>query len=215
MVCVMTATSLIRVVLVDDHRFIHEAVQLALKGASDILLVGQGSNGQEAVLLCQSLMPDVVLMDIMMPIVDGITATRQICQEFPQIKIIALSSFQDDDSVSSMLNEGAHSYVMKAGIAQQLLPAIRATHSGVAVLDKSISDRMRQPTTNATMDFGLTARELEVLKRMAAGMNNGEIAQDLFISVSTVKFHVHNICLKMSVETRMEAVVLAARHALV
>lgn len=211
----MSTQPSIRVVLVDDHKFIHEAVEIVLRGVADIALVGQGSNGQEAILLCESLQPDVVMMDIVMPTMDGIEATRRIRASFPKVKIIALSSFQDDDSVSSMLSEGASGYVMKAGISQQLLAAIRATHSGVTVLDKAISQRMMQSTPISPLEFNLTTRELEVLRHMAAGLNNAEIAQELFISTSTVKFHIHNICFKMGVETRMEAVVLAAKHDLV
>src|SRR5574341_430537 len=114
----------IRVILVDDHRFVHEAVSVALQGVDDIVLVAQGGNGEDALHLCAHYHPDLVLMDVVMPVMNGVEATRLISQKFPAIKILALSSFQDDDSVRAMLGYGAVGYVLKGSIADDLVTTI-------------------------------------------------------------------------------------------
>lgn len=205
----------IRVVLIDDHSQVHFAVAAAIDAAEDILLVSQGSNGNEAIQLCQDYQPDIVLMDVVMPGMSGIEATQRIHEQFPSIKILVLSSFQDDESIHAMLENGASGYILKGSITSDLVNTIRATYSGHTVFSKAISDTLLG-TSEAPVDpFGLTDRELEVLQLMAKGLNHNEIASKLVISRSTVKFHIGNILEKMAVDTRAEAIVLAAKNKLV
>lgn len=203
--------------LADDQLRVHEAVILALRGADDIVLVGQAADGDEAVILCGQLLPDLVLMDVLMPGIGGIEATRRIHQRQPQVNILVLSAMQDDTTVRAMLEAGAVGYVLKDSLARDLAATIRATHAGNAVFSQRITDRLLQNSQPAPVSqgFGLTERELEVLKLMAEGLNNGELAARLHISQSTVKFHITNILDKMGVATRPEAIVLAAKNNLV
>lgn len=203
----------IRVILVDDHRHVHQVAATILGEAADIELVAHGSNGQEAVALCREYEPDLVLMDVVMPVMDGVAATRMIRKEFPDIRVLVLSSFQDHESVHEMLRSGASGYVTKDALARDLTTTIRATYEGKAVFSQSIAARLLDPVP--AREFNLTERELEVLGLVAEGLNNGEIAKELVISRSTVKFHISNIVQKMGVETRAEAIVLAAKNNLI
>lgn len=212
----MSASNPIRVILIDDHRRIHQVISEILGFADDIKLVAQGSNGQEAIHLCDEYQPDLVLMDVMMPGMDGIEATRRILEKHPNIKILALSSFQDQDSVRAMLDSGACGYVLKDGSIDDLDTTIRTTYEGKAVFSTEVTQvLMQSPDQDSQRDYDLSEREREVLKLMAEGLNNGEIAAQLTISQSTVKFHISNIISKMGVETRAEAMVLAAKNNLV
>lgn len=206
----------IRVLLVDDHRHIHQIVMILLSAVADIELVGQASNGHEALLLCLEHQPDIVLMDIMMPVMDGLETTQRLHQQFSDIKILVLSNFYDDEIVRDLLKEGAVGYILKTALARDLVNTIRIIYLGSTVLSGEIAQLVLHPTElKPQRDFGLTQRELEVLKLVAEGLNNGEIAQKLIISPSTVKFHITNLCQKMQVQTRVEAIVLAARNNLV
>ncbi|MBE2269722.1 MAG: response regulator transcription factor [Anaerolinea sp.] len=208
--------SQIRVMLVDDHMHIHKAVAMVLETADDIVLAAQCGNGKEALLLCAQQQFDVILMDVLMPVMDGIEATARVHQLYPQIKILVLSAFQDDESVHAMLANGASGYVLKTSLAQDLINAIRSTDSGSTVLSAEVTRvLLNSPATPVVQDFKLTQREMEILKCMAEGLNNGEIAARLIISQSTVKFHIANLLTKMGVETRPEAIVLAAKNNLV
>lgn len=206
----------IRVLLVDDHRHVHQAVTLALNKSDDIILVGAAANGVEAVQLCEQLQPDLILMDVLMPVMDGIEATRQIKERFPVIKVLVLSAFQDDDSVRAMLAEGASGYVLKHSLANDLAQTIRTTHMGTTVLASEVTHvLLEQPQREDVPDFGLTDREIEVLKLLTTAKTNPQIADALVISRSTVKFHISNILEKLHVETRAEAIALALRNKLV
>jgi NarL family two-component system response regulator LiaR len=208
----MSSPGKIRVALIDDHRRIHEIVADVLKMTDDIELIAQGSTGEEALQLCASTTTDVILMDVLMPVMDGIDATRLIHERYPTIKILALSSFQDDDSVRAMIANGAIGYVLKGSIVHDLVSTIRATYLGKAVFSVEVTQTLMHSITPTPQSFGLTDRELEVLRLVASGQNNGEIAARLTISQSTVKFHMVNIMRKMNVETRAEAIVLSAKH---
>lgn len=213
----MTSQAKIRILLVDDHAWVHQAVTTILKIAPDIQLVGQAHNGLEALHLCAELHPDLILMDVVMPHLNGIDATRMILEQHEAIKILVLSSFQDDESVRAMLDNGAIGYVVKGALTGDLISAIRTAMTGVSVFSAEITSILLKniPQSNSSQDFGLTARELEVLRLMAKGENNPEIADKLVISQSTVKFHIANILEKMRVTTRSEAIVLAAKNNLV
>ncbi len=216
----MAEPDVIRVVLVDDHRHVHQAVATVISTAADVALVGQAGNGEEALLLCEQLKPDVVLMDVIMPGMDGVAATKAIFQRFPQIKVLVLSSFQDDESVHAMLRGGAAGYVLKSALLSDLLNTIRAVQQGMQVFSPEITELLLNPSAESAAaesaaDYGLTPREVEVLALMVAGLNNKEIAAKLTVSGSTVKFHLAHIVEKLSVETRSEAIAVAAKQRLV
>jgi NarL family two-component system response regulator LiaR len=214
----MMADAVIRIVLVDDHIKVHRAIAAAVGVWDDLELVGQGSNGIEAIQLCEEHTPDVVLMDVVMPGMDGIEATRVITERFPQIKVLALSSFQDEESVRSMLDAGAVGYLLKNSSIDDLAQTIRTAYRGTAVFSAEVTQvllRSAAPTSAAPHDYGLTPREGEVLRLMVEGLNNRQIAEALVVSQSTAKFHVSRILAKLDVESRVEAVALAVEQKLV
>jgi two-component system, NarL family, response regulator LiaR len=206
----------IRVMVVDDHRHVHEAVAAILGQSTEIMLVAQASNGEEGILLCRETLPDVVLMDVLMPGMDGVEATRIIREEFPLIKVLVLSSFQDHESIFAMLQSGASGYVVKGALVHDLISAIRTTYDGKAVFSPEVTLRLLDPGDAITPhDFNLTQREQEILLLMAEGLNNHEVAHKLTISNSTVKFHISNILNKLGASTRSEALVIAAKGSLI
>ncbi len=207
-----------RIILIDDHRHAHEMVSLALANAEDIVLVAHGSNGAEAVQLCEEYQPDLILLDVMMHVLGGVETAQIIRQRFPTIKILVLSSFQDDESIHAMLRSGADGYVLKGALSADLANTIRAVQTGNQVFSPQVTEVLRHTPPSGTptpKTFSLTEREIEVLRLMAEGSSNNEIAAALFISASTVKFHIANILHKMNVQTRAEAIVLAAKNALI
>jgi DNA-binding NarL/FixJ family response regulator len=206
---------IIRLVLADDQIRIHEAVTLALRDADDIRLVGQAATGEQAIALCSQLLPDLVMMDVLMPGLGGVEATRQIHQRHPHIKILVMSALQDDETVRAMLANGAVGYILKDALAQDLPATLRAAYAGSMIFSQPITQSLLNQANTTSQDFRLTEREMEVLRLMAEGLNNNEIAARLFISMSTVKFHITNILGKMGVQTRPEAIVLAAKNNLV
>lgn len=210
----MTGDPPIRVVLVDDHAQTHRVVRTILGAVTDIQLIGQAANGQEGVALCELHQPDIVLMDVVMPIMDGIEATRIVRTHQPGIKILVLSSFQDHESVYSMLRNGAVGYLTKNSLAQDLAETIRATYHGKMVFSSDVGVHLAAPLQPAA-DFHLTDRELEVLVLLAEGLTNQQSALKLSISQSTLKFHMANIYYKLGVQTRSEALVLAAKNNLI
>ncbi len=206
----------IRVILIDDHRSIHEIVSSLLSTAGDISLVAQGSNGDEAVRLCEEFHPDLILMDVVMPGMDGVAAARAIREKFPAVRILVLSGFQDDDSVHAMIESGASGYILKGELARCLINAIRTIHQGEAVFSAPVAEHLLNPDqAEAGRGFHLTDREIEILRLLGSGLNNYQIASELTISQSTVKFHIANILGKLGVETRSEALVTAAKHNLI
>jgi len=205
---------LIRVVLVDDHHQMHQIVRATLGATTDIKLVGQGANGQEGIALCEQHQPDIVLMDVVMPVMDGIEATKVLHERLPAIKILVLSSFHDHESVYAMLRNGAVGYLTKDSLAQDLAETIRTTFQGKMVFSSEVGAQLLSAPQPA-MDFHLTDRELEVLVLLAEGLTNQQSAQKLSISQSTLKFHMTNIFQKLGVQTRSEALVLAAKNNLI
>jgi len=210
----MTDSNPIRVVLVDDHFQMHRIVQEILSETQDIRLVGQAANGQEGIELCEYYQPDIVLMDVVMPVMDGIEATKILKERLPEIKVLVLSSFQDHESVHTMLRNGAVGYLTKSSLAEDLVDTIRATYQDKMVFSKEVGIHLSTPP-QPRVDFHLTDRELEVLVLMAEGLTNQQSAQKLSISTSTLKFHMNNIYQKLGVQTRSEALVLAAKNNLI
>jgi two-component system, NarL family, response regulator LiaR len=206
----------IRVLIVDDHEMVREGLAAMLKTAPDLTLAGQVSDGDYAVTFCTAQCPDVVLMDLEMPKVDGVTATRRIRERCPHTQIIALTSFSEDDRIQAALEAGVIGYLLKNIPANQLQEAIRNAHAGKSTLapeaaQSLIRVRVRPPRLGGD----LTDRELEVLARMVEGMTNAQIAQALEISLSTAKFHVSTILSKLNASSRTEAASLALKHGLV
>jgi NarL family two-component system response regulator LiaR len=210
----MPAVKPIRVVLVDDHHQMHQIVRATLGATTDIKLVGQGANGQEGIALCEQHQPDIVLMDVVMPVMDGIEATKVLHERLPAVKVLVLSSFQDHESVYAMLRNGAVGYLVKSSLAQDLAETIRSTVHGKMVFSSEIGAQLMSPP-QPVVDFHLTDRELEVLVMLAEGLTNQQSAQKLSISQSTLKFHMTNIFQKLGVQTRSEALVLAAKNNLI
>lgn len=210
------SSEMIRIIIIDDHRAVHKALSEMISFVDDFELVAQGSNGQEAVLLCDEHCPDVVLMDVVMPIMDGIEATRKILATNPNVKILALSSFQDNDSVNAMLKNGALGYILKNASVDELEDIIRTIHKGKSVIDSNLIQQLMQWTpTKDKNEFNLTRREIEILKLISSGMSYAQVANQLTISQSTVKFHVGNILNKLDVLTRNEAIMVAAKRGIV
>ncbi|PRX42691.1 LuxR family two component transcriptional regulator [Planifilum fimeticola] len=209
---------MIRVLLVDDHEMVRLGLSAYLDTQPDIEIVGEASDGKEAVRLAEELKPDVILMDLVMEGMDGIEATREICRVTDKPKIIVLTSFVDDDKVVPALEAGALSYLLKTSQAREIAEAIRAAARGESVLASQVTGKVlsrmrrhREPEPHET----LTAREMEVLKLIAEGKSNQEIADQLFIAIKTVKTHITNILSKLGVEDRTQAAIYAHRHKLV
>lgn len=207
----MTRQKPIRLMLVDDHRVVHQALAEMISFVDDFELIAQGSNGQDAIALSAEFQPDVILMDVMMPVMDGIEATARILSENPHQKILALSSFQDDVSVNSMLKNGAVGYILKNTSVEELEYIIRAVAEGNTVIDSSLMQKILQPNLSQQRDTSLSPRELEIIRMISRGMSYNQIADALTISLSTVKFHIGNILAKLGVETRNEAIAVAAK----
>lgn len=210
----MTEKNSIRVVIIDDHIQIHNIVSDLLKQTPDIKLVGQGANGEDALYLCEHNKPHIVLMDVVMPVMDGIQATKLLHERFPSVKVLVLSSFHDHESVYTMLHNGAVGYLTKSTLAEDLIETIQATFQGKMVFSPDIVEQLVSPP-QPSVDFRLTDRELEVLILLAEGLTNQQSAQRLSISQSTLKFHMNNIYEKLGVQTRSEALVLAAKNNLI
>ena len=178
--------------------------------------VPQAETGEEAIALCARLLPDVILMDIVMPDMDGVTATRLIRQQFPTVQVIALTSFKEAELVQSVLQAGAIGYLLKDISAEELARAIRSAHAGQSTLASEVTRGLIQAATQpAALGADLTERERAVLTLLVEGLNNTEIAEKLVVSPSTIKSHVSNIRAKLDVNSRTEAAALAVRHHLV
>ncbi len=205
----------IRVMLVDDHAVVRSGLSAFLSINPDLELVGEAENGQQAVVRAGLLQPDVILMDLMMPVMDGIAATQAIKRQHPAIQIIALTSFQEDELVQSALRAGAIGYLMKNVTARELAAAIRAARAGKMTLSSEAAQALVRANQQAQEPDSLTEREREVLKLMVEGLNNAEIAERLVVSLSTVKYHISNILGKLGVDNRVSAVTLAMQRKLV
>ena len=207
----------IRILVVDDHRIVREGIRSLMEDIEDIQVVGEAGNGYEGVALVESLNPDVVLMDLMMPQMDGLEATRQITGKHPHIHILVLTSFIADDKVFPAIKAGARGYLLKDSGSKELIDAIRKVHRGEPSLGPEIAQKVlneiRQPTPGERLTPDpLTERELEVLKLVAEGKSNKEIAAELNISMHTARTHVNRILSKLHLANRVQATLYALRE---
>jgi NarL family two-component system response regulator LiaR len=211
-------TNPVKVLLVDDHEMVRMGLAAMLGTEEDIEVVGEASSGREGLRLAEQYQPDVVLMDLVMEDIDGIETTRKIMEKFPDCKIIVLTSYLDDDKLYPVIEAGAFSYLLKTSRASEIAAAIRAAAKGQPVLESQVATKMmnrfRQPKPKAMPHDDLTEREMEVLKLIAQGKSNQEVADELFIGIKTVKFHVTNILAKLGVEDRTQAAIYAHKNGL-
>lgn len=212
----ISSSQSIRVMIVDDHTMVRRGLATILKAFDGLQLAGEAENGIAAIKLCGEVLPDVVLMDMVMPDMDGAAATRVIRQKFPHVQVIALTSFKEGDLIKKALEAGAIAYLLKDVSADDLVRAIRAAHAGRATLSPEAAQALVE-TANQPPAPGLdlTEREREVLTLMIEGLNNTQIAGRLTVSPSTIKSHVSNILAKLFVTSRTEAVTLALRNRIV
>jgi NarL family two-component system response regulator LiaR len=205
-------TELIRVLVVDDHPVVTSGLAAMLFAMDGLELAGQAASAEEAIALCDQNPPDVVLMDLVMPGMDGIVAIKTIQACCPQTRIIVLTSFRESDLVKGALNAGAIGYLLKNATAAELAAAILAAHKGESTLSPEVSQALVQSPVNPAPEPHLTNREVDVLALVSQGLTNNQIAGALDISLSTVQFHIGNILSKLGVSSRVEAAVLAERY---
>ena len=209
---------MIKVLLVDDHEMVRLGVSAYLSVQEDIEVIAQAENGKEGVEKALELKPDIILMDLVMPEMDGIEATKEILSKWKEAKIIIVTSFIDDEKVYPAISAGAKSYLLKTSSASEIAQAIRDTYRGEGVFEKEVSEKLehRQEVEEEFRLFEeLTSREKEVLLLIAQGKSNQEIADECFITLKTVKTHVSNILSKLQVEDRTQATIYAFKHHLI
>lgn len=212
----------IRVVLVDDQADFREGMAQLLAAEPDIEVIAQAGNGSEALRLAMNSRPEVILMDLRMPVMDGVEATRQLRRSLPQTKIIALTTFDDDELVFDVLREGALSYLLKDASAEEVAGAIRAARDGRSVLSSGVTDKVvtefarmaKLAPRVSSEDLGLSPREAEILRLVANARSNKQIAGELLIAEGTVKNHLTSIFLKLGVHDRTHAALFAREHGL-
>jgi len=204
-----------RILITDDHGVVRQGLRMFLSLDPDLEVVGEASNGQEAIALARELQPDVVLMDLLMPVMDGIEATEAIRSEMPEVEVIALTSVLEDTSVSGAVKAGAIGYLLKDTDAEELKRAIEAAAEGRVHLAPEAAARLMREVRAPESPGELTERETEVLRLVARGQANKQIASSLFVSEKTVKAHVSSILMKLGVQSRTQAALHAVRTGLV
>jgi DNA-binding NarL/FixJ family response regulator len=209
---------MINILLVDDQNLIRQGLKALLELEPDLRIVGEAENGKIAIELVKNIQPNVVLMDIRMPIMDGVMATQQICQQFPNTNILILTTFDDDNYVAAAIKYGAKGYLLKDTPSEEIAAAIRAVHLGYThlapgMMAKVIGSHIDKQVVDLPQELAeLTPRELEVLKLIAIGANNREIAGQLYISEGTVKNHVTNLLNRLNLRDRTQAAILAKTY---
>ena len=209
---------MIKVILVDDHEMVRLGVSAYLSVQEDIEVIAQAENGKIGVEKALELKPDIILMDLVMPVMDGIEATKEILSKWKEAKIIIVTSFIDDEKVYPAISAGAKSYLLKTSSASEIAQAIRDTYRGEGVFEKEVSEKLEhrhEVEEEFRLYEELTSREKEVLLLIAQGKSNQEIADECFITLKTVKTHVSNILSKLQVEDRTQATIYAFKHHLV
>jgi len=215
------STGKIKVLIVDDHQVVRQGLRTFLELQEDVLVVGEAGDGQSAVEMVRQLNPNIVLMDLVMPRLDGISATRQVKSLGSDVKVIALTSFTEDDKVFPAIQAGASSYLLKDVSPDDLVEAIRAVYRGEARLHPDIARKLMEQVAHQTPSpreshvDDLTERELDVINLVAHGFNNQEIAKELVISEKTVKTHISNILSKLQLEDRTQLAIYAIKKGLV
>lgn len=205
----------IRILIVDDHSVVRQGLRMFLSLDSELEVVGESENGQEAILMARELKPDVVLMDLLMPVMDGIEATKAIRAEIPEVEVVALTSVLEDVSVTGAVRAGAIGYLLKNSEPDELHRAIRGAAEGQVQLAPAAAARLMREVRAPVSPEALTERETEVLKLLARGQANKQIASSLFVEEKTVKAHVSNILRKLGVRSRIQAALHAIRTGLV
>lgn len=209
---------MIKVLLVDDHEMVRLGVSAYLSVQEDIEVIAQAENGKIGVEKALELKPDIILMDLVMPVMDGIEATKEILSKWKEAKIIIVTSFIDDEKVYPAISAGAKSYLLKTSSASEIAQAIRDTYRGEGVFEKEVSEKLEhrhEVEEEFRLFKELTSREKEVLLLIAQGKSNQEIADECFITLKTVKTHVSNILSKLQVEDRTQATIYAFKHHLI
>ncbi|MBV9390079.1 MAG: response regulator transcription factor [Chroococcidiopsidaceae cyanobacterium CP_BM_ER_R8_30] len=204
---------MIRLLLVDDQGLIRRGLKALLKGETSIEVIAEAENGKAALKLVETLQPDVVLMDVRMPVMDGVAATREIHQRFPQTKVLVLTTFDDEQYVAQAIQNGAAGYLLKDTPPEELVQAIQAVHKGYTQLGPGLGQKLRVQAPSPPVSYPpgwteLTPREQEILRLIATGASNQEIAQTLFIAEKTVKNHITNILSRLNLRDRTQAAIL-------
>ncbi len=212
----MGETQKIRVMTVDDHEILRGGIRFLLLAFDDIEVVGEAQSGEEALDLCGQVQPDVVLMDMMMPGMDGVETTRALRKRYPQVQVLALTSFYSGDLVQGVMQAGAVGYLLKGASMDELAEAIRAAYAGRPTLaPEAVQALVRAGQPSVKMGDDLTDRERDVLALLVQGHSNAEIAERLVVSVAAAKYHVGSILSKLGASNRTEAAALAFQHNLV
>ncbi|KRG15693.1 LuxR family transcriptional regulator [Virgibacillus soli] len=209
---------MIKVLLVDDHEMVRIGVSAYLSIQPDIEVIGEAENGEQGVELALSLRPDIILMDLVMELMNGIEATSAIISQWPEAKILVVTSFLDDEKVYPALEAGATGYMLKTSKASDIADAVRSAYEGQKVLEPEVTDKMMkklQHQGQRSLHEDLTSRELEILTLMTQGKTNKEMADELFIALKTVKTHVSNILSKLEVQDRTQAVIYAFKNGVI
>lgn len=209
---------MIKLLIVDDHEMVRLGLTSYFSVLEDIEVIGEAENGAEGVKMALKDYPDVILMDLVMDTMDGIEATEVILKEWPEAKILILTSFLDDEKVYPAMEAGASGYLLKTSSASDIAKAIRRTYSGEAIIEEAVSEKLEEIEKNGDrrrLHEDLTSRELEVLHLIADGLSNQEIADKLFITLKTVKTHVSSILSKLEVSDRTQATIYAFKHGLI
>jgi DNA-binding NarL/FixJ family response regulator len=210
---------MIQILLIDDQDLIRRGMKALLKSDAELQVVGEGKNGIEAIALVKTLQPDVVLMDVRMPEMDGVAATKEICQLFPQVKVLIMTTFDDREYITQALRFGAAGYLLKDTPFEELIQAIRLVHKGYMQLAPGLAQKLlspepaSEPTSQVTSEFAkLTPREQEILRLIAKGASNREIADTLFIAEKTVRNNITNIFSQLGLRDRTQAAIWMNNH---